>query len=198
VILVDASRGVPKAGVCTEPLARDYATLPFGLLKRAIWPQMKDQLPLLHVSSVYLPVESDFMRVFSERVYGIPPEQIVGSSGKLMFELREGKPVLVKLPELDFNDDQTGKAVEIQLHIGRRPIFAFGNSDGDLAMLEWTEAGSGACFMGLVHHTDGEREWAYDRDSSSGRLDKGLAEAQARGWTLVDMKNEWKNVFPFK
>jgi hypothetical protein len=138
----------------------------------------------------------DFMRVFSERVYGIPPEQIVGSSGKLMFEMREGKPVLVKLPELDFNDDKTGKPIAIQFHIGRRPIFAFGNSDGDLAMLEWTEAGSGARFMGLVHHTDAEREWAYDRDSASGRLDKGLGEAQARGWTLVDMKNEWKNVFP--
>jgi hypothetical protein len=138
----------------------------------------------------------DFMRVFSERVYGIPPEQIVGSSGKLMFEMREGKPVLVKLPELDFNDDKTGKPIDIQFHIGRRPIFAFGNSDGDLAMLEWTEAGSGARFMGLVHHTDAEREWAYDRDSASGRLDKGIGEAQARGWTLVDMKNEWKNVFP--
>jgi phosphoglycolate phosphatase-like HAD superfamily hydrolase len=138
----------------------------------------------------------DFVRVFSERVYGIPPEQVVGSSGKLMFEMREGRPVLVKLPVLDFNDDKTGKPIEIQFHIGRRPIFAFGNSDGDLAMLEWTEAGSGARFMGLVHHTDAEREWAYDRDSASGRLDKGLGEAQAKGWTLVDMKNEWKSVFP--
>jgi phosphoglycolate phosphatase-like HAD superfamily hydrolase len=138
----------------------------------------------------------DFMRVFSERVYGIPPEQIVGSSGKLMFELREGKPVLMKLPELDFNDDKTGKPVEIQLHIGRRPIFAFGNSDGDLEMLEWTEAGRGARFMGLVHHTDSDREWAYDRESTSGRLDKGIGEARARGWTLVDMKNEWRNIFP--
>jgi phosphoglycolate phosphatase-like HAD superfamily hydrolase len=139
----------------------------------------------------------DFMRVFSERVYGIPPEQIVGSSGKLDFELRDGKPVLMKLPELSFNDDKAGKPVEIQMHIGRRPIFSFGNSDGDLQMLQWTTAGSGARFGGLVHHTDADREWAYDRTSSVGRLDKGLGEAQASGWTLVDMKNDWKTIFPF-
>jgi phosphoglycolate phosphatase-like HAD superfamily hydrolase len=140
----------------------------------------------------------DFMRVFSERVYGIPPDQIVGSSGKLNFELRDGKPVLMKLPELNFNDDKAGKPVEIQMHIGRRPIFSFGNSDGDLQMLQWTTAGSGARFGGLVHHTDAEREWAYDRNSSIGRLDMGLGEAQASGWTLVDMKNDWKTIFPFE
>jgi hypothetical protein len=139
----------------------------------------------------------DFMRVFSEQVYGIPPEQIVGSSGKLNFELRDGKPVLMKLPELNFNDDKAGKPVEIQMHIGRRPIFSFGNSGGDLQKLQWTTAGSGARFGGLVHHTDAEREWAYDRNSSVGRLDKGLGEAQANGWTLVDMKNDWKTIFPF-
>jgi phosphoglycolate phosphatase-like HAD superfamily hydrolase len=139
----------------------------------------------------------DFMRVFAEQVYGIPPEQIVGSSGKLDFELRDGKPVLMKLPELNFNDDKGGKPVGIQMHIGRRPIFSFGNSDGDLQMLQWTAAGSGARFGGLVHHTDAEREWAYDRNSSVGRLDKGLGEAQARGWTLADMKNDWKTIFPF-
>jgi phosphoglycolate phosphatase-like HAD superfamily hydrolase len=140
----------------------------------------------------------DFMRVFSERVYGIPPEQIVGSSGKLDFELRDGKPVLMKLPELNFNDDKGGKPVGIQMHIGRRPIFAFGNSDGDLQMLQWTTAGSGARFGGLVHHTDAEREWAYDRTSSVGRLDKGLDEAKASNWILASMKDDWKHIFAFE
>ena len=139
----------------------------------------------------------DFMRVFSEQVYGIPPEQVIGSSGKLKFELRGGKPVLVKLPEIDFIDDKAGKPVGIQRNIGRRPILAFGNSDGDLQMLQWAAAGSGARFMGLVHHTDAAREWAYDRQSSIGRLDKALDEAKAKGWTRVDMKQDWKVVFPF-
>jgi hypothetical protein len=139
---------------------------------------------------------AEFMRVFSEKVYGIPPEQVIGSTGKLKFELRDGKPVLVKLPEIDFIDDKAGKPVGIQKHIGRRPILAFGNSDGDLQMLQWTAAGSGARFMGLVHHTDAEREWAYDRKSSIGRLDKALDEAQAKGWTVVDMKDDWKTIFP--
>jgi len=141
---------------------------------------------------------AEFMRVFSEKVYGIPPEQVIGSTGKLKFELRDDKPVLVKLPEIDFIDDKSGKPVGIQKHIGRCPIFAFGNSDGDLQMLQWTAAGSGARFMGLVHHTDAEREWAYDRKSSVGRLDKALDEAQTKGWTIVNMKNEWKRVFPFE
>jgi phosphoglycolate phosphatase-like HAD superfamily hydrolase len=140
----------------------------------------------------------DFMRVFSERVYGIPPEQVVGSSGKLNFELRDGKPVIEKLAILDFNDDKAGKPVDIQVHIGRRPIFAFGNSDGDLQMLQWTAAGSGASFMGLVHHTDAEREWAYDRQSSVGRLDKALDAAALSKWTVVDMKSDWKRIFPFE
>jgi phosphoglycolate phosphatase-like HAD superfamily hydrolase len=140
----------------------------------------------------------DFMRVFAEQVYGIPPEQIVGSSGKIDFELRDGKPVLMKLPELNFNDDKGGKPVGIQMHIGRRPIFAFGNSDGDLQMLQWTTAGSGARFGGLVHHTDAEREWAYDRTSSVGRLDKGLDEAKANNWILASMKDDWKHIFAFE
>jgi haloacid dehalogenase-like hydrolase len=139
----------------------------------------------------------DFMRVFADRVYGVPPEQTVGSSGKLNFELRDGKPVLMKMPELNFNDDKTGKPVGIQIHIGRRPIAAFGNSDGDLQMLEWAKGGAGVRFALLVHHTDAEREWAYDRTSSIGRLDKGLDVAQAEGWTVVDMKNDWKQIFPF-
>jgi phosphoglycolate phosphatase-like HAD superfamily hydrolase len=140
----------------------------------------------------------DFMRVFSERVYGIPPEQVIGSTGKLKFELRDGKPVLVKLPEIDFIDDKAGKPAGIHKVIGRRPILAFGNSDGDLQMLQWTAAGSGARFIGLVHHTDGEREWAYDRKSSIGQLNRALDEANAKSWTVVNMKNDWKRIFPFE
>jgi hypothetical protein len=139
----------------------------------------------------------EFMRPWTERVYGIPPEQVIGSSGKIKFEMRGGKPVLVRLSELSFVDDGPGKPVGINLHIGRRPIFAFGNSDGDLQMLQWTAAGGGARFMGLVHHTDAVREWEYDRQSSVGKLDKAFDEAQAKGWTIVDMKQDWNVIFPF-
>ncbi len=137
----------------------------------------------------------EFMRPWTEGVYGIPPEQVVGSSGKLQWEMRDGGPVLVKLPEVDLIDDGPGKPVGIQSHIGRRPIFAFGNSDGDQQMLEWTAAGSGPRFLGLVHHTDAEREWSYDRASQVGKLDKTWDEAVAKGWTVVDMKNDWKQIF---
>jgi phosphoglycolate phosphatase-like HAD superfamily hydrolase len=140
----------------------------------------------------------EFMRAFAEKVYGIPPEQVIGSSGKQKFELRDGKPVLVKLPEIDFIDDKEGKPVAINKFIGRRPIAAFGNSDGDLQMLQWTAAGSGARFMGIVHHTDAAREWAYDRKSSIGQLDKALDKANAKGWTLVSMKDDWKRIFAFE
>ena len=140
----------------------------------------------------------EFMRMFAEQVYGIPPEQVVGSSGKQKFELRDGKPVLVKLPVVDFFDDKDSKPIAIQKFIGRRPIAAFGNSDGDLQMLQWTCAGSGQRLCLYVHHTDAEREWAYDRQSSIGRLDKGLDEAKVKGWTVVDMKNDWKVVFPLE
>lgn len=140
----------------------------------------------------------EFMRAFAEKVYGIPSEQVIGSAGKQKFEMRDGKPVLVKLAEIDFIDDKEGKPIGIQKFIGRRPILAFGNSDGDLQMLQWTAAGSGARFMGLVHHTDADREWAYDRDSSIGRLDKAFDEAKAKNWTVVDMKKDWKRVFSFK
>jgi phosphoglycolate phosphatase-like HAD superfamily hydrolase len=141
----------------------------------------------------------EFMRVFSERVYGVPPEQVIGTSIRTKFELREGRPVLVRLPEINFVDDGDGKPVGIQMHIGRRPVAAFGNADGDLQMLQWTAAGSGLRFCLYVHHTDADREWAYDRKSSSfGQLDKGLDEARARGWTLVDMKNDWNTIFPFE
>jgi len=139
----------------------------------------------------------EFMRPWSEKVYGIPPEQVVGSSIKLKVEMRDGKPVLIRLPEIDFIDDGPGKPVGIQKFIGRRPIAAFGNSDGDLQMLQWTAAGEGPRFMLLVCHTDAEREWAYDRQSSIQQFDKALDEAQRRGWTVVDMKKDWKRVFPF-
>ncbi len=140
----------------------------------------------------------EFLRAFAEQTYGIPPEQVIGSSGKQRFEMRDGTPVLVKLPELDFLDDKEGKPLAIQRIIGRRPIAAFGNSDGDLQMLQWTGAGSGPRFCLYVHHTDAVREWAYDRESGVGRLDKGLDEARARGWTVVSMKDDWKRVFAFE
>jgi len=142
--------------------------------------------------------EADFMRPWAEKVYGIPPEQVVGSSVKLKLEMRDVHPVLMRLPEIDFVDDGPGKPVGIQKFIGRRPIAAFGNSDGDHQMLQWTAAGEGRRFMLLVHHTDAEREWAYDRQSPVGRLDKALDEAQSRGWTVVDMKKDWKKIFPFE
>jgi hypothetical protein len=137
----------------------------------------------------------EFMRAWAERVYGIPPEQVVGSSVKTKFELRDGKPVLIRLPEVNFNDDKGDKPVGISQHIGRRPVMAFGNSDGDLQMLQWTAAGPGARFCLYVHHTDAAREWAYDRQSHIGRLDTGLDEASSKGWTVVSMKDDWKTVF---
>jgi phosphoglycolate phosphatase-like HAD superfamily hydrolase len=138
----------------------------------------------------------DFMRPWVEQTYGIPPEQVIGSSIRTRYELRNGQPVLVRLPELTVINDKDIKPLGIHQHIGRRPLAAFGNSDGDLAMLAWTTAGPGPRFALLVHHTDAEREWAYDRDSAVGRLDKALLEARARGWTVVDMKRDWGVVFP--
>jgi phosphoglycolate phosphatase-like HAD superfamily hydrolase len=140
----------------------------------------------------------EFMRPWTEKVYGIPPEQVVGSSIKTEFEMRDGKPVLMRLPEMNFIDDKTGKPVGINSHIGRRPIAAFGNSDGDQQMLEWTTAGDGARFALLVHHDDAEREFAYDRKSPIGTLDKAWDEANAKGWTVVSMKDDWKTIFPPK
>ncbi|MFC4992394.1 HAD family hydrolase [Rubritalea tangerina] len=137
----------------------------------------------------------DFMRVFSEEVYGIPPEQVIGSSVEVKFELRDGVPVIVREPKVGFIDDKEGKPVGIHTHIGKRPIAAFGNSDGDLQMLQWTAAGDGKRLCVYIHHTDAEREWAYDRDSHIGKLDKGLDEAKAKGWTVVDMKEEWNKIF---
>ena len=138
----------------------------------------------------------EFMRPWTERVYGIPPEQVVGSSIKTQFEVRNGKPALVRLPQLNFIDDKEGKPVGINLHIGRRPIAAFGNSDGDFQMLQWTTTAGGQRLGMLVHHDDAVREYAYDRNSSIGRLAQGLDQYQAMGWELISMKNDWKVVFP--
>jgi hypothetical protein len=138
----------------------------------------------------------EFVRSFAEERYGIAPQQVVGSSIVTKLEVRDGRPVLVRLPQLDFVDDGPGKPVGIQRHIGRRPIAAFGNSDGDFEMLDWTTAGEGPRFGLLVHHTDAEREWAYDRKSAVGHLDRALDAAGPRGWTVVDMKRDWKVVFP--
>jgi hypothetical protein len=138
----------------------------------------------------------EFMRPWTEKIYGIPPEQVVGSSVKTQFELRDGKPVLVRLPEVNFNDDKGGKPVGINQHIGRRPVMAFGNSDGDLQMLQYTGAGSGARFCLYVHHDDAAREYVYDRQDGLARLDKGLDEAKVKGWIVVSMNDDWKTVFP--
>jgi phosphoserine phosphatase len=139
----------------------------------------------------------EFMRAWVQDVYGISPEQVIGSSIETKFEMRDSGPVLVRIPKVDFVDDNEGKPVGIHKFIGRRPLLAFGNSDGDLQMLQWTAAGESPRFMGLVHHTDAEREWVYDRDSLVGRLDKALDEARGKSWTVVDMKRDWRVVYPF-
>jgi len=137
----------------------------------------------------------EFVRTFSEPVYGIPPTQVVGSSIKTKYEVIDGVPTLTRLPEMNFIDDKAGKPVGINQHIGKRPILAFGNSDGDYEMLEWTTAGEGPRIGLIVHHTDADREFAYDRDSHVGRLDKALDAAADKGWVVVDMKNDWTDVF---
>jgi len=140
----------------------------------------------------------EFMRPWTDRIYGVPPEQVVGSSIKTRFEMRDSTPILFRLPEINFIDDKAGKPIGINAHIGRRPIAAFGNSDGDLEMLQWTTLGTGGARFGLiVHHTDAEREYAYDRHSHSGKLDVALDAAAVNRWTVVDMKNDWKTIFPF-
>jgi phosphoglycolate phosphatase-like HAD superfamily hydrolase len=138
----------------------------------------------------------EFMRPWAERVYGIPPEQVIGSRIKVKYELRNGRPVLLRLPEADFIDDHAGKPVGIHQVIGRRPIAAFGNSDGDFEMLEWTTSARGPRFGLIVHHTDATREWAYDRASHIGTLMRALDEAPAHGWTIVDMQRDWKVIYP--
>jgi phosphoserine phosphatase len=138
----------------------------------------------------------EFLRVFAQQVYGVPPEQVIGSTIKTRYEQRNGRPAIVRLPEVDFIDDKAGKPVAISKFIGKRPIAAFGNSDGDFEMLEWVTSAPGARLGLLVHHDDGEREWAYDRKSHIGRLDRGLDEGPRRGWTITSMKKEWNTIYP--
>jgi hypothetical protein len=140
----------------------------------------------------------EFMRPWTERIYGVPSEQVIGSSIKTRFEMRDGRPILFRFPEMNFIDDKAGKPVGINEHIGRRPIAAFGNSDGDLEMLQWTTMSGGVRFGLIVHHTDAEREYAYDRQSHFGRLDRALDAATLNNWTVVDMKRDWKRVFSFQ
>lgn len=142
--------------------------------------------------------DTAFMRAFAEVVYGVPPEQVMGSNFVTAFQIKDGAPQVLRTARLAHNDDGPGKPESIDSIIGRRPILAFGNSDGDLQMLQWTAAGSGKRFMGLVHHTDAKHEWAYDRNSQIGRLDKALDEAKTKGWNVVDMATEWKRIYPFE
>jgi hypothetical protein len=137
----------------------------------------------------------DFLRPWTEEVYGIPAEQVIGSSIKSVYEMRDGKPVLIKLPEIIFIDDKEGKPVGIYQYIGKKPVAAFGNSDGDLQMLQYTASNHLKSLCVYIHHTDSVREWAYDRESHTGKLDKGLDEAIAKGWTVVDMKTDWKKIY---
>jgi len=165
-----------------------------------VYEPMLELLAYLHTNGFKTFIVSgggiEFMRPWVEAVYRIPPERVVGSSIATRHEMRDDAPVLVRLPELNFLNDKEGKPIGIHRHIGRRPIAAFGNSDGDLQMLQWATAGQGPSLAVYLHHTDAEREWAYDRDSGIGRLNKGLNEAAARGWTVIDMKRDWKVVFP--
>lgn len=140
----------------------------------------------------------EFMRPWVEKVYGIPPEQVIGSSIQVKYEIIDGHPVLTRLPKLNFVDDKAGKPIGIHYHIGRRPIAAFGNSDGDFEMLEWTTAGKNKRLGVIIHHNDAHREYAYDRKSHFGKLDRGLDEAPNRGWLVVSMKEDWKCVYPYQ
>ena len=172
------------------------------LFKEMIFQPMLELLDYLKASGFKTYIVSgggiEFMRPWTEAVYGIPPEQVVGSSIRTKFESKDGEAQLVRLPEIDFIDDKAGKPVGIHKFIGRRPIAAFGNSDGDLQMLQWTAAGVAPSLVLYVHHTDADREWAYDRSSLVGRLDKGLDEAISREWIVVDMKRDWKVIYPFE
>lgn len=190
-----------------EKVARDWiATARHPVYQRpyteCVYQPMRELLDYLRAHGFKTYIVSgggvEFMRPWAEQVYGIPPEQVIGSSIKLKYEVRDGGPVLVRLPEIDFIDDKAGKPVGIHRQIGRRPIFAAGNSDGDFEMLEYVTAGSGRRFGLLLHHTDGQREAAYDRQSPFGRLDKALDQAPQRGWTVVDMREDWKQVWPGK
>jgi phosphoserine phosphatase len=195
------------AGMTTEQfeqVVRDWiATARHPTLKRPytelVFQPMVELLAYLRASGFKTFIVSgggvEFMRPWVERVYGVPPEQVIGSSIAVRYEVVDGKPALVREPTLNFVDDKAGKPVGIHYHIGRRPIAAFGNSDGDFPMLEWTTAGPGRTLGVVVHHTDAAREFAYDRKSAIGRLDKALDEAPKRGWEVVDMKRDWATVF---
>ncbi|MBS1519001.1 MAG: haloacid dehalogenase-like hydrolase [Bacteroidetes bacterium] len=172
------------------------------LYKELIFQPMLELISYLHENDFLVYIVSgggiEFMRSWSEEVYGIPPERIIGSSIKVNFEMSEKGPVLIRLPEVNFIDDKDGKPVGINQFIGKKPVMAVGNSDGDLQMMQWTDSGHGKRLMVYLHHTDGEREWAYDKDSPVGKLDKGLSEAAERNWTVIDMKNDWKVIYPFE
>jgi hypothetical protein len=200
---------VTHAGMTTaefEQIVKDWiATAKHPKFKRpyteCIYQPMVELLAYLRANGFKTFIVSgggiEFMRPWTEKVYGIPPEQVVGSSIKTKFEMRDGKPVLMRLPEMNFIDDKTGKPVGINSHIGRRPIAAFGNSDGDQQMLEWTQAGSGARLMMLVHHDDAVREFAYGAESKIGTFSDALmAEAKKNDWTVISMKDDWKTIFP--
>jgi phosphoglycolate phosphatase-like HAD superfamily hydrolase len=200
---------ITHAGMTTEEFAKIAADWiasarhpKFGhLYTDVIYQHMLELLAYLRANGFKTFIVSgggiEFMRVFAEKVYGIPPEQVIGSSIVTKFEMVDGVPVLMRLPELNFMDDNVGKPVAINMHIGRRPIAAFGNSDGDLEMLQWTSGGTGSRFGLLVHHTDPLREYAYEV-SPLGKLEVALTEAATRGWTVVDMKNDWNRVFAFE
>ena len=172
------------------------------LFTEMVFQPMLELLDYLRANSFKTFIVSDggveFMRAFAEITYGVPPEQVIGSSGKLKFEMRDSGPVLIKLLHIDVVNDSVERPAAIQKHVGRRPIASFGNSGGDLEMLQWTTAGKGARFALLVHHNDAAREWAYDRNPSIGQLDRALDEANAKGRTVVDMKNDWRRGFPFE
>jgi hypothetical protein len=200
---------VGHTGMTTEEFAktvRDWAATAkhprFGrLYTEMVFQPMLELLAYLRANGFKTFIVSgggiEFMRPWAEKVYGIPPEQVVGSSVVAKFEMRPTGPVLLKEAKIEFIDDGPGKPVGINRFIGRRPVLAFGNSDGDHQMLQWTAAGPGQRLMGIVHHTDADREWAYDRQSQIGKLDKALDEALAKGWTVVDMKKDWKRIYPF-
>lgn len=196
------------AGMTTEEFSRsvkewaDTAKHPHfsRLYTRCIYQPMLELIGFLDDNGFTTYVVSGggvaFMRPWVQQTYGIPPDRVIGSRIKTTYEVRDGKPLLVRMPQADFVDDKEGKPVGINEHIGRIPLAAFGNSDGDFQMLEWTTAGRTPGFGLIVHHDDAEREFAYDRKSIAGKLDRGLSEAKERNWVLVSMKNDWKKIFP--
>jgi len=198
---------VTHAGMTTEEFAaivREWVrTAKHPTLKRPYteltYAPMRELLDYLRANGFQTWIVSgggvEFMRVITEELYGVPPQQVVGSSIKTRYEVRNGQPAIVRLPEIDFIDDKAGKPIGIHKAIGRRPVAAFGNSDGDFEMLEWTTASPGARLGVIVHHDDAAREFAYDRSSHIGKLARGLDEAPQRGWTVVSMRNDWKTVF---